>query len=49
MATTARFIAALDPDGVKIHNLHIPRGSPLYREYLAGEVTAPGRSGTSST
>jgi hypothetical protein len=42
MATTARFIAALDPDGVKIHNLHIPRGSPLYREYLAGEVTAPG-------
>ena len=42
MAATARFIAALDPDGVKIHNLHIPRSSPMCREYLAGELTAPG-------
>jgi uncharacterized protein len=41
-AATARFVAARDPDGVKIHNLHIPRGSRLFREYLAGEVTAPG-------
>jgi hypothetical protein len=41
-AATARFVAAADPDGVKIHNLHVPRGSRLYREYLAGEVTAPG-------
>lgn len=41
MTATARFVAALDPDGVKIHHLHIPRGSPLFGEYLAGEVTAP--------
>lgn len=42
---SAAFIAALEPDGVKIHNLHIPRSSRMFEEYLAGELTvpAPGR------
>lgn len=38
---TVRFVAGLEPEGVKIHNLHIPAGSPLFREYLRGEVSAP--------
>jgi hypothetical protein len=38
---TAGFIGRLRPDGVKIHNLHIPRGTALYREYLAGNLTLP--------
>jgi uncharacterized protein len=41
MEATADFVGRLDPDGVKIHALHILRGSPLFGEYLAGEVTAP--------
>ena len=42
MERTARFVAGLEPDGVKIHNLHIPKDTPLAREHLRGEVTAPG-------
>jgi radical SAM protein (TIGR01212 family) len=38
---TVRFVAGLEPDGVKIHNLHIPLGSPLYQDYLRGELSAP--------
>jgi radical SAM protein (TIGR01212 family) len=38
---TVRFLAGLEPDGVKIHNLHIPAASPLAAEYLAGELAAP--------
>ena len=38
---TVRFAAGLQPEGVKIHNLHICRGTPLYDEYLGGEITAP--------
>jgi uncharacterized protein len=38
---TARWVARLRPDGVKIHNLHIPRDTPLAREFLNGEITAP--------
>jgi radical SAM protein (TIGR01212 family) len=34
-------ITALRPEGVKIHNLHIPKGCPLYLEYLGGELTVP--------
>jgi radical SAM protein (TIGR01212 family) len=41
MLETVRFAAALQPDGVKIHNLHIPTGSPLFRDYLRGELSAP--------
>ena len=39
---TARFLGDVGVDGVKIHNLHVVRGSPLAREMLAGEVTASG-------
>lgn len=42
MERTALFVAGLEPDGVKIHNLHIPTDSRLARDYLRGEVTAPG-------
>ncbi len=42
IARTVSFISGLDPDGVKIHNLHIPAATPLAREFLKGEVTAPG-------
>ena len=38
---TIDYVAALKPDGVKIHNLHIPKGCPLYAEYLSGELTVP--------
>jgi radical SAM protein (TIGR01212 family) len=42
MEETADFIAGLDPDGVKIHNLHIPSETPISEELLKGEITAPG-------
>ncbi len=38
---TARFVAGLGPDGLKIHNLYIPEGARLYREYLRGELSVP--------
>jgi radical SAM protein (TIGR01212 family) len=36
-----RLVAGLEPEGVKIHNLHVPRDSPLAAEHLAGELVAP--------
>jgi len=39
---TARFLADTGIDGVKVHGLHIVRGSPLALEYRGGELTAPG-------
>jgi radical SAM protein (TIGR01212 family) len=38
---TIDYVAALRPEGVKIHNLHISKGCPLYAEYLSGELTVP--------
>jgi uncharacterized protein len=38
---TIRYLASLKPEGVKFHNLHIPTGAPLYREYEAGELSFP--------
>jgi len=38
---TVRLVSGLEPEGVKIHNLHVPRGSPLAAEHLAGELVAP--------
>ncbi len=35
------FLAGLNPEGVKIHNLHIPLGTELFSEYLMGEITVP--------
>jgi uncharacterized protein len=39
--TTASYVGALRPDGVKIHNLHVCRGTPLETLFRAGEVTVP--------
>jgi radical SAM protein (TIGR01212 family) len=38
---TIDHVAGLKPEGVKIHNLHIPKGCPLYAEYLSGELSVP--------
>jgi radical SAM protein (TIGR01212 family) len=38
---TVDFVARLGVHGVKIHNLHIPRGTLIEREWLMGELTAP--------
>ena len=38
---SARYLAALELDGLKIHNLHIPRGCLLAHEALCGELTVP--------
>ncbi len=38
---TVRYIALLKPEGVKIHNLHIPVGTALFTEYSMGELTVP--------
>lgn len=35
------FLAGMNPEGVKIHNLHIPIGTELFSEYLEGEITVP--------
>jgi radical SAM protein (TIGR01212 family) len=39
---TIQFVAALEADGVKIHNIHVPAGTVLAREYAMGEFTPPG-------
>ncbi len=39
---TMGVLAGLQPDGVKIHNLHVAQGTPLARDFLKGEITAPG-------
>lgn len=41
ISRTIDFIAERNPEGVKIHNIHIPIGTPLYREYLQGELSVP--------
>jgi radical SAM protein (TIGR01212 family) len=38
---TVRLVAALEPEGVKIHNLHVPRDCPLAGELRAGELAVP--------
>jgi radical SAM protein (TIGR01212 family) len=38
---TIDYLAGLKPEGIKIHNLHIPTGCPLYSEYLSGELNVP--------
>ena len=38
---TVRRTAALRPEGVKIHNLHVPVGAPMFREYRRGELAVP--------
>jgi radical SAM protein (TIGR01212 family) len=38
---TLAYLAELKPEGVKNHNLHILRGTPLAGEFLAGELSLP--------
>lgn len=38
---TIEAVARLDPDGVKIHNLHVPLGTVLAVEMAKGELTVP--------
>jgi uncharacterized protein len=38
---TARLVSSLKPDGLKIHNLHIRHDTPLYAEFLKGELLPP--------
>ncbi len=38
---TVDYVAALKPDGVKIHNLNIAAGTPLAEEYAAGVFSVP--------
>ena len=39
MTETARVLGRLRPDGVKIHSLHVLRGTRLFEMYRRGEVT----------
>jgi uncharacterized protein len=41
MEETVRIAASLEPEGIKIHNLHVPRGAPLLQEYLLGTLAVP--------
>lgn len=38
---TIRYVASLNPDGIKIHNLQIPTSSVLCDDYRRGEATVP--------
>jgi radical SAM protein (TIGR01212 family) len=38
---TIAFVSCLKPDGIKIHNLHIPHGTDLFHEFLTGEIVVP--------
>ena len=38
---SVEYLARIKPEGIKIHNLHIPFGTPLFDEYLAGELSVP--------
>ena len=41
LGETLRLLRQLKPEGIKLHNLHIPRNTALFEEYLRGELTAP--------
>ena len=34
-------MAKIEPDGIKIHNLNIVKGTKIYKDYLKGEITVP--------
>ena len=38
---SVRFVAALNPDGIKFHDLHIPFGTRIFSEYVRGEFVLP--------
>ncbi len=39
---TVRRVSQLRPEGIKIHNLHVPSGTAMAEEFLRGELTVPG-------
>jgi radical SAM protein (TIGR01212 family) len=39
--STIRYLAGLEVNGLKIHNLHVPRDCPMAAEALSGELTVP--------
>jgi radical SAM protein (TIGR01212 family) len=39
---TVRAIAALKPEGVKFHNLHIPKGTAMYKDVMLSGLSLPG-------
>jgi radical SAM protein (TIGR01212 family) len=41
MRQTVKAVARLRPDGVKLHNVHVIRGTALHGQYLRGEITVP--------
>lgn len=41
MLQSIDYVAALRPEAVKIHDLHVPTGSAMYREFLRGELSVP--------
>ncbi len=41
VSRTAEVVREIHPDAVKIHNLHIPIRTRMYRQYLAGEFCPP--------
>jgi len=45
MMDTVRYTAALRPEGVKFHNLHIPDHTEMHNELLAGEMAIPSSPG----
>lgn len=42
---SVRYVAALRPDGVKFHNLHIPDKTVMHDELMAGEMAIPSSPG----
>ncbi|MBN1411064.1 MAG: TIGR01212 family radical SAM protein [Spirochaetales bacterium] len=38
MQKTVQFVSNLRPDGIKLHNLHIRFGAPLFTDFLKGEI-----------
>jgi radical SAM protein (TIGR01212 family) len=45
MMNSVKYVAALRPDGVKFHNLHIPDKTAMHDELLAGEMAIPSSPG----
>ncbi len=41
MMETIDYLADIKPDGIKIHNLHVPYGTRLLGEYMQGELSVP--------
>ena len=41
MLQSVEYLSGLHPEGIKIHNLHVPYDTPLFDEYLKGELAVP--------